>query len=154
MQNMKRETRNAKQPQAEFNSWFRVSYFAFRVSSALAFLLSFPIMATCQMDPDVPATAPTTQPQEQELKLVTPTVDKDQHQISLPVNFWNEKLTGWVETALSGLPSDFSHETIIAATVTRATMVDSLHQAGFHDADAWVSNVKDFPKIRGDKALI
>ncbi len=63
-------------------------------------------------------------------------------------------MTGWIETALCGLPSDFSHETIIAATVTRSTMVDALHQAGFVDADAWVSNVKDFPRIRGDKALI
>jgi hypothetical protein len=119
---------------------------------AVAILLLLPTFARAQFSPDGPATAPATQPRE--LKLITPTINKDLHQIELPVNFWNEKMTGWVETALTGLPSDFSHETVVAATITRSTMVDALHQAGFHDADAWVSNVKDFPRIRGDKALI
>jgi len=117
---------------------------------AAALLALFPLLASAQFD--TPATSPTTQPHK--LELVTPTVNTAQKQVELPVNFWNEKMAAWVETALSGLPSDFSHETVVAATVTRTTLVQALHQAGFADADAWVSNVKDFPRIRGDRALI
>jgi hypothetical protein len=138
---MKRETRNGKTSK---------THLSFRVSSAVVFILI--LTARAQFSPDGPATAPSTEPRE--LKLVTPAIDKNLQQIELPVNFWNEKMTGWVETALTGLPSDFSHETVAAATLTRSTMVDAMHQAGFHDADAWVSNVRDFPRIRGDKALI
>ena len=81
-------------------------------------------------------------------------MDTATHAVSLPAAFWNQHMTNWVEVAMCGRPSDFLHETIISVTTTKAKLTGALRQAGFRDADAWVDNVADFPRVRGDRALI
>ncbi len=113
-----------------------------------------------QMFPGDERAAPASQPATQSsaaakpIKIVVPTVDKAAHEISLPAAFWNEKMADWVETAVCGRPSDFLHETIICTTTTKTIMVTKLREAGCVDADQWVANVADFPRIRGDKIMI
>jgi hypothetical protein len=88
------------------------------------------------------------------IKITYPTVDAKRGRISLPAAFWNQKMTNWVEVAVCGRPSDFLHETIVCIMCTKDIMMKAMRAAGFHDADAWVSSVHDFPRIRGDRFII
>ncbi|GEM_PF-1245461 len=91
---------------------------------------------------------------DQPITIVQPAIDKQNHQITIPAAFWNQHMTTWVEVALCGRPSDFLHETIACVTTTKDILMRSMREAGFRDADFWVGNVEDFPRIRGDRALI
>jgi hypothetical protein len=91
---------------------------------------------------------------EDKIVLTKPEVDKDQQTVTIPAAFWNQQMRGPVEVALCGRPSDFLHETILSVTATQDMLIKAMRDAGFHDADAWVSSVRDFPRIRGDKALL
>ena len=55
---------------------------------------------------------------------------------------------------LCGRPTEFLHETVLSVTTTRTLLEGALREVGFHDADAWVASVKDFPRVRGDKLLV
>jgi hypothetical protein len=88
------------------------------------------------------------------IKIAYPKVDTKLGRITLPAAFWNQKMTNWVEVAMCGRPSDFLHETIVCITSTKEIMMQSMRAAGFHDADAWVASVHDFPRIRGDRFII
>ncbi len=81
-------------------------------------------------------------------------VDKAGRRVTLPGAFWNEKLADWLDVGLCGRPSDFLHETVLSVTTTRTLLEEALREVGFHDADAWVASVKDFPRVRGDKLLV
>ncbi len=91
---------------------------------------------------------------EDKITLVRPTVDKETSTVTLPAAFWNQQLRSVVEVALCGRPSDFLHETILSVTTTQDLLMAALREVGCHDADAWVSSVQDFPRIRGDRLLI
>jgi hypothetical protein len=110
-----------------------------------------PMMAGGQFD------APAARPVEKEepgFKVITPQADAKAHTVTLPAAFWDQHMTNWVEVAMCGRPSDFLHETIVSITTTRAKMVDAMRAAGFRDADYWVGNVADFPRVRGDRAMM
>src|ERR1035437_3296482 len=136
----------------------------FHLSSVCVCLcLSVASVAFAQMDPlggggggDGPAAAPpgTVKHNDDPIKILHPTVDTKASSVSIPAAFWNQKMTNWVEVAVCGRPSDFLHETIVCIMSTKAVMMQSMRAAGFHDADAWVSSVKDFPRIRGDRFII
>jgi hypothetical protein len=96
------------------------------------------------------ATAPATAP----MLLVVPTVDAAHGTVTLPAAFWNQHLAGWIEMAVTGMESEFLHETIVAIPTARPLFLTALRKAGFHDADAWTFSVTDFPRVRGDQALI
>lgn len=91
---------------------------------------------------------------EKPIKILQPTLDQQNATITLPAAFWNQHMTSWVEVALCGRPSDFLHETIACVTTTKTTMMQAMRAVGFRDADHWVANVHDFPRIRGDRALV
>ncbi|MGN6366836.1 MAG: hypothetical protein ACTHN5_00965 [Phycisphaerae bacterium] len=86
--------------------------------------------------------------------IVQPTEEKGRESVSLPAAFWNQHMTNWVEVALCGRPSDFLHETVLSVTTTKAILIQAMRDVGFHDADAWVDSVKDFPRVRGDRFLM
>ena len=86
--------------------------------------------------------------------IVVPVGDKARGSVSLPAAFWNQHMTNWVEVALCGRPSDFLHETVLSVTTTKAILMQSMRDVGFHDADAWVESVNDFPRVRGDRFLM
>jgi hypothetical protein len=88
------------------------------------------------------------------IKITKPTVDAKVQKITIPAAFWNQKMTSWVEVAVCGRPSDFLHETIVCIMVPKEQIMQAMRDAGFKDADAWVSNVRDFPRVRGDRAMI
>ncbi|HUO08802.1 MAG TPA: hypothetical protein VM008_10915 [Phycisphaerae bacterium] len=88
------------------------------------------------------------------IHIVQPTVDKEHHRVSLPAAFWNQHMTNWVEVAVCGRPSDFLHETVVCIATTKSLVMQAMRDAGFHDADEWVENVKQFPIVRGDRFLI
>ncbi|MEI8198239.1 MAG: hypothetical protein WCI73_20290, partial [Phycisphaerae bacterium] len=104
--------------------------------------------------PDLPLTPPTTAPAQRPIQIITPEIDKARHLITLPAEFWNPKLTDWIEVALSGRPGDFLHETLVCVTTTRTKLLTGLHAVGFQDIDTWVANRADLPRIRGDRALV
>ncbi len=97
-------------------------------------------------------TAPTKPADD--IQILAPVVDKTNGRVNIPGAFWKEDVCDWCETALSGRPSDFLHETFICTTTTRTLMEKAFREAGFHDADAWVDGVRDFPKVRGDRFLV
>ena len=115
-------------------------------------------MAAGQFAPDEPgqpkAPGGEVKHADDPIKIVVPQVDKKAGRVTLPAAFWNQKMTSWVEVAVCGRPSDFLHETVVSITTTKALMMQAMRAAGFHDADAWVSNVRDFPRIRGDRFII
>ena len=109
---------------------------------ALAFVIfMFPISVRAQAKPD-------------EIKIVVPTVNKASATVSLPAAFWNTHEADWIETALSGRPSNFLHETLLAATTTRTLLENALRDSGCRDGDAWVDSINDFPRLRGDQLLL
>jgi hypothetical protein len=91
---------------------------------------------------------------EEKITLVTPTADKETQTVTLPAAFWNQQMRSALEVALCGRPSDFLHETVLSVTTTQDLLIHAMRDVGFHDADAWVANVRDFPRIRGDRMLI
>ncbi len=110
--------------------------------------------ARAQFSP-APAPAPGSAPAPQEkITLLKPQVDKDAATVTLPAAFWNQQMRSAIEVALCGRPSDFLHETILSVTTTQDLLTAALRDAGFHDADAWVASVRDFPRIRGDRMLM
>jgi len=125
-----------------------------------AAILAMATLAHAQFEPAMPEGAPkpaaNVKPDvaDKDVEIIAPKVDKQNKSITLAASFWNQGLAGWVEVAFCGRPSDFLHETIIAATTTRENMLKAMREAGFVDADHWVGNVSDFPRIRGDKAAI
>jgi hypothetical protein len=127
---------------------------------ALAAAWACPTLSPAQFELNAPAAADnglppsTTQLATQPITIVTPEQDAKLHQITMPAMFWNPNVLDWVEVALSGRPGDFLHETVLAVTSTRTKIVDALHGVGFQDATAWVANLDDLPRIRGDRALI
>ena len=86
--------------------------------------------------------------------IVMPVGDEGRGSVSLPAAFWNQHMTNWVEVALCGRPSDFLHETVVSVTTTKAIQMESIRGFAFHDADAWVDSVNDFPRVRGDRFLM
>jgi len=124
--------------------------------------LGIVVFAACgQMFPGDTAPGAGSQPAttrsgvvEKPIEVIVPAVDKATKQISMPAAFWNEKMADWVETAVCGRPSDFLHETIVCTTTTKTIMVTKLREAGCVDADEWVANVADFPRVRGDRLMI
>ncbi|HEY4329324.1 MAG TPA: hypothetical protein VGN88_06285 [Phycisphaerae bacterium] len=112
-----------------------------RSKLSLLLLLILPLPALAQDKPE-------------DIRILTPVAGKTAHTVQIPGSFWNSHEADWIETALSGRPSDFLHETLLSVTTTRTLLTQSFRDAGFHDADAWVDGVKDFPRIRGDQFLI
>jgi hypothetical protein len=92
--------------------------------------------------------------QQEEVKIVTPQVDKAKGLVTLPGAFWNTREADWVEVALSGRPSDFLHETVVSVTTTRTLLEQSMRAIGCRDGDAWADGVKDFARLRGDRFLV
>jgi hypothetical protein len=126
-----------------------------------AILASIALPASAQFDDGAlpPGAAPGAAPGKEKhaddpIKISYPVVDRKLGRITLPAAFWNQKMTNWVEVAVCGRPSDFLHETIVCIMCTKDIMMKSMRAAGFNDADAWVSNVHDFPRIRGDRFMI
>lgn len=91
---------------------------------------------------------------EAAFKVLEPAVDKAAGTVSIPAAFWNQHMTDWVEVGVCGRPSDFLHETIVAISTTKAKMIAGLRRVGCRDADFWVDNVVDFPRVRGDRVLV
>jgi hypothetical protein len=98
---------------------------------------------------DVPAA-----PKEPEIKIVPPSINKEAGLVSVPGVFWNELQAIWIEVAFCGRPSDFLHETIASACITKSSLLDALHIAGFRNESYWVDNPADFPRLRGDRLLV
>jgi hypothetical protein len=103
---------------------------------------------------EAPPSAPLAPAAPEKITLIAPAVDKDTATVTLPAAFWNQQMRSAIEVALCGRPSDFLHETILSVTTTQDLLTAALRDAGFHDADAWVASVHDFPRIRGDRMLI
>ena len=122
----------------------------------LAFVLGLSVVGAAQTMPrDQPGPGDAVvKHADAPIVIVRPVVDKAADEVRLPGAFWNQHMTSWVEVAVCGRPSDFLHETIVCVTTTKAIVMQALRAAGCHDADAWVTGVEDFPKIRGDQLMI
>ncbi len=87
-----------------------------------------------------------------ELKIMLPQVREQA--VVIPAAFWNENVCDWLEVAISGRPSEFLHETLIALPSPQADIIRAMHTIGFRDAPKLAPNFSVFQQIRGDRVLL
>ena len=89
------------------------------------------------------------------VRIVVPIETKARGACRCPAAFWNQHMTGRLEVlALCGRPSDFYEQNRAKQATTKAILMQSMREVGFHDADAWVDSANDFPRVRGDRFLM
>lgn len=100
------------------------------------------------------STLARAQEKPEDVKIVTPVVDKAAATVTLSGAFWNEHVAEWVEVSFCGRPSDFLHETLVSSTTTRTLLEKALRDIGCRDGDAWSDGIKDFARLRGDQFIV
>ena len=102
------------------------------------------------------ATAPARRAGENEapVKIVQPAVDKQKSQVTIPGAFLARGSGRLGGGGAVGPAFGFFARNGLERDDHAHALEQACRDAGFHDADAWTTSVKDFPRVRGDRMLI